>query len=256
MNSFIKPPIPRRIPLAGYNSRRLNQIEIRPEIKPHLEVKAPISIELGSLPLSIGLFGGSALSFLVRSGLPKGLPQTAAMVVGSGLALAGIVNLIVPELLGKKEAAAVSTPSPTAPSAPRGAAAPAGESYVPPTAPALSRVTGRISHPAEFATVDIWPWSSSYPVRVQLENTSNQTVTFELELHAEEEPHPVGDAVTSSIPVQVTLGPGQVSSVDVEMPVSSWNTAVDYIDVVLHARKRRVPGETPQLIDVRSFVIE
>jgi hypothetical protein len=121
---------------------------------------------------------------------------------------------------------------------------------------AFENVTGRISSPADFSTVDVPFYRSSYPVRVQLMNGAQVPVTFELELTAEEDPAPVGGHVTSALPIQVSLGPGQVKDVDVVMPIADWGSFVDYSDVVLTARKRRVPGESAQLLDTRSFVLE
>jgi len=52
-------------------------------------------------------------------------------------------------------------------------------------------------------------------------------VTFELELTAEEDPAPVGAKTFSSLPVQVSLNPGQIKDVDVNMPITSWGSLVD-----------------------------
>lgn len=234
-------------------------IEVRPDIKIEKPTIAPvINIELGGLPLSIGLFLGSGLTFLLRTALPEGWPKTVALVAGSGLAVAGIVNLALP----KAEAAAPpSAPLPGAPQAPGPAPAPlapggAPAPYSPSEAVAFDAVTGRISSPADFTTVDIGPFAKSYPVRVQLHNPSQAPVTFELELTADEDPSPVGSSMVASLPVQVSLGPGQVRDVDVAMPIVTWDTWVDYVDIVLTARKRRAPGESARMLDSRSFVIE
>jgi hypothetical protein len=254
MRSFFeRPPIPRSVALTGtpWRPARIAQgpfVEVRPQI----DVKAPISIELGGLPLSIGLFAGSGLVFLVRTALPGGWPQTAALVGGSALAVAGVVNLVLPKAEAKAPAAA-----PPAPSAPVPGAAPAGPPpFTPSEEHAFQNVTGRIASPADFSTVDIGPFAGSYPVRIQLYNPAQVVVTLELEFSAEEDPEPIGGTVTSSLPVQVTLPAGQVRDVDVNMPISSWGALVDYVDVVLTVRKRRRVGEPASLVDARSFVVE
>lgn len=233
-------------------------VQVSPQVtieKP--TISTPINIELGGLPLSLGLFAGSGVVFLLRSALPKGWPQTAALVGGAALATAGIVNLVLP----KKTAA----PAPAGPAAPTFGPAPApsgagggavgpAPSYKPPIESAFETVTGRISSPADFSTVDIQPWATSYPVRVQLDNRpSSVPVTFELELTAEEDPQPVGKSALSTLPVQVTLNPGEVRDVDLNMPIATWGALQTYVDIVLTARKRRAPGEASQLIDQRSF---
>lgn len=204
------------------------------EVSPDLTVQAPISIELGALPLSIGLLAASGVSFLVKGELPKGWPRGAATIAGVGLALAGAVNLFLP-----KEAA---------PPVPGG--------YRPAQATAFDNVVGRIEQPRETATVDISPFASSYPVRVAVHNPSTEPVTFELVLEARERPSPTGTEVLSSLPVQVALGPNQARDIDVAMPIGSWSAFVDFVEVDLDARKRRLPGDAAFPLDRRFFVVE
>jgi len=238
------------------------------EVKPDITIQSPniapvVNIELGSLPLSIGLFAGSAVLFYMKGQVPEGWPKTVSLLGGAGLAAAGIMNLVAPKLLANESKPAVPTATAPAPLPPAagpvipGGAGPAGpQAYSASNAQAFDNVTGRISTPADFSTVDIWPWSTSYPVRIQLSNASSAPVTFELELTAEEDPAPVGAKTFSSLPVQVSLNPGQIKDVDVNMPITSWGSLVDYVDIMLTARKRRAPGEAAQLVDTRSFVVE
>lgn len=237
-------------------------------VNPNINIESPtiapvLNIELGGLPLSLGLFAGSALSFLLRGQLQDGLPKTAALVVGAGLTVAGIANLILPKVKASDKKAVPGAPA--APAGPAvaptpvtpGSAGPAGpDSYSASNAMAFENVTGRIVSPADFATVDVPFWRSSYPVRVQFLNSASVPVTFELELTAEEDPAPFGSHARTSLPVQVSIPAGQVKDVDVTMPISAWDSLVDYVDVVLTAKKRRVPGETAQMIDFKSFVLE
>lgn len=237
-------------------------IDVRPEIKIESPKIAPvINIELGGLPLSIGLFAGSALSFYMKEHLPEGWPKTAALVVGAGLAAFGITNLMLPKAKASDatKAPGSSPPAPAqmpASSAPGGAAVTSPQAYSASNAMAFENVTGRIVHPGESSTVTIGWFRKSYPVRVQLMNAAQVPVTFELELIAEEDPAPVGQHVVSTLPVQVSIGPGEVKDVDVDMPIADWGTLVDYSDIILTAKKRRVPGEASQLIDMRAFVLE
>jgi hypothetical protein len=233
-------------------------IDVRPDITIESPKIAPvINVELGGLPLSLGLFAGSALAFYLKQQLTKGWPSTAALVAGAGLAALGITNLLIPKAKASETVQTPTSKGPaplpsTSPLAP-GAGSP--QSFSASNAMAFENVTGRIVHPADFSTVNVGWFKKSYPVRVQLMNSSQVPVTFELELTAEEDPAPVGKSVTSSLPVQVSIGAGQVKNVDVSMPIADWGALVVYSDVALTARKRRVPGESAQLIDSRSFVL-
>lgn len=248
-----------RMPMYRPRMAQAPYVQLNPQVtieKP--TISTPINIELGGLPLSLGLFAGSGIVFLLRTALPKGWPQTVALVGGAALAIGGLVNLVLPKKAAAAPApggpAAPSYGPPPAPSAAGGASAGSGPSYKKPIAAAFDDVTGRISSPADFSTVDIAPWASSYPVRVQLDNSKSAVpVTFELELTAEEDPQPVGKSATSVLPVQVTLNPGEVRDVDLNMPIATWGALQTYVDIMLTARKRRAPGEDAQLIDQRSF---
>jgi hypothetical protein len=254
---------------ADFRSRQVPLVRWRPflgqapwvSVNPQVNIEkpsitAPINIELGSLPLSIGFFAASGLAFLLRTALPDGWPQSIALIGGGGLAVAGVVNLVLP----KAQAAAAAPAAPGAPQAPGIPAAPAlGSSPWCPTPAeedAFQRVIGRIVSPANFSTLNISPVASSYPVRVQVQNKSSGPVTFEMELVGEEDPHPFGAEVVSSLPVQVSLGPNQIRDIDVSMPLSSWGALVDYADVRLTANKRRSPGEAAVMLDYKSFVLE
>lgn len=234
------------------------QLEPTVEFKPDVKVQAPISIELGGLPLSLGLFAGSALSFIVKRQLPAGWPQTLATLIGAGLAVGGIWNLMMP-----KAQAATPTVSPgpsqvpttTPPSAPgRAVTAPPG--MPPPEKPAFDQITGRISYPGETETVDIWPTSSTYPIRLQLYNPSPASATFYVEIVATETPHPFGKEATTTFPMQVTVGAGQPRDIDINMPITSWGWTVDHADVDLNVYKRRTPSEDRIKIADRFLVVE
>lgn len=61
-------------PMLGNPSRAaLSQLQLTPtvNVNPNVKVDAPINIELGGLPLSLGLFVGGGLTFLMRTALPE-----------------------------------------------------------------------------------------------------------------------------------------------------------------------------------------
>jgi len=244
-----------RMPMYHPRMAQTPYVQVSPQVtieKP--TISTPINIELGGLPLSLGLFAGSGIVFLLRTALPKGWPQTAALVGGAALAVGGLVNLILPKkAAAPAPAAAPSYGPPPVPSAAGGATGGPAPSYTPPIESAFDGVTGRISSPTDFSTVDIQPWATNYPVRVQLQNPARVPVSFELELTGEEDPQPVGKSATSVLPVQVTLNPGEVRDVDLNMPIATWGALQSYVDIMLTARKRRAPGEAAQLVDQRSF---
>ena len=247
-----------RVPVRSWTPVRLGQpwVEVRPEVT----VQAPVSVKLGlgSLPLSIGFFAGSGVSFIVKNELPKGWPRSLATALGATLAVAGVINLVLPQAEaaeGAKPAAPAPgqlLPPPSSPGQTAGGAAP----YIPPSPQAFGAVTARIVKPADYETIDISPFAGSYPVRVEFSNPGPETVTFDLELEANESPNGSDKEIFSTLPVQVALGPGQVKSVDVAMPIASWDALVDFVDIQLYARKRSGPGGLPALLDYKTFVVE
>lgn len=228
-------------------------VKLSPNINVSPNVSVPINLDLGGLPLSVGLFVGSGAIFLFRTALPEGWAKDLTLALGGLTAAAGVVNLLLPKASAAPTASASTNTPPSAPSGTQVAATPG---FTPSGELAFSNVSGRIISPEDFSTVDVSPWASGYTVRVQLQNNSETAATFELELSSEETPSPVGSPATSSVPVQVTLGSKEIRDIDVEIPLVTWGALVDYIDVILTARKRRAPGESPELIDTRSFVIE
>jgi hypothetical protein len=234
-------------------------LEPRVDFRPDVKVQAPINIELGGLPLSLGLFAGSALSFVVKGQLPAGWPQTVATLLGAGLAVGGIMNLLMPKAHAAAPAGPTTGPSQTPTTTPT--SAPFGGATSPPGMPpadrsAFDQISGRITYPGEGEQIDIWPTSSSYPIRLQLYNPSSAQTTFYVEIVAKEFPHPFGDEVKTTYPLQVTVGAGQTRDIDIAMPITSWGWNVDYSDVDLVVYKRRVPTEDPVRIADRFLVIE
>lgn len=249
---------PRFVPLKPIGTMgQVVSFDPKVEFKPDVKVQAPIQIELGGLPLSIGLFLGSGLAFLVRSQLSPGAPQTVALLAGAGLAVGGITNLLAP----KAQAAAIPTPSSAIPTT----TAPTGPSGAPIAAPpgleasdkyAFDQITGRVSYPAETETIDIWPTSSTYPLTLQLHNAASVPATFYIEIVADETPYPIGSAKRTTYPLQVTIGPGQNRDIPVNMPITAWDWMTGSVDVNLNVYKRRTPDEQPVRIASRYFIVD
>src|SRR3990170_1302466 len=158
-----------RVPVSSWSPSRLGRLaQAWVEVNPDVTVQAPVSVTLGlgSLPLSIGLFAGSGVSFIVKNELPKGWPRSLATALGATLAVAeakpGAPGPLAP----------VAPPS--APGQPAGGAPP----YLPPSPQAFQAVTARIAEPSHGETVDIGPFAGSYPVRVEFQNPAPETVTF------------------------------------------------------------------------------
>jgi len=229
------------------------KVDFRPDIK----VTTPINVELGSLPLSVGLFLGSGLSFLVRPQLPEGWPKTATLAIGAALAVAGITNLVMPKAQASAPGAASSpsaAPTTTAPSSPGGgASAPSGVAVS--DQALFNGISGQVVYPGEGESVNIWALASSYPIRVQLYNPAAAPVTFYLQVVANEAPLPFGNEAKTTYPLQVTVGPGQTRDIDINMPISTWAWNVKYVDVALAVYKQRMAGENPVLIAQRYLVV-
>jgi len=230
---------------------RLGQafVEVKPQV--NVPITAPISIELGGLPLSIGLFAGSASVFLIRTALGEGWLKDVALAAGSLLAVGGVANLLMP-----KKAAAAPTAGPTP--APQGSpGAPVAQApYSASETLAFGNIVGSIVSPLQGTTVNIGAFSSSYPVRAQFYNPTDGPVTFEAEIIAEESPVPFGDKQRSALPIQVSLGPREAKNYDIQMPIAAWGTWVDYTLVLMTLYKRRVTGEALEIMDARQFTVD
>lgn len=246
-----------RMPMSPRRLGQLVALEPKVEFKPDVNVQAPINVELGGLPLSLGLFAGSALSFLVKPQLPGGAAQTIATLIGAALAVGGIMNLMMPKAHATAAPAPAGSGVPTTtPASAPGGAATAIPGVAAAQRSAFDQISGRVSYPGEGEQVDIWPTASSYPIRVQLYNPSGESATFYIEVVATETPHPFGAEATTTLPMQVTVGPGQTRDIDLNMPITSWGWNVDYSDIDLAVFKRRVPNEDKVKIADRFMVVE
>jgi hypothetical protein len=214
------------------------------QINPHVE--APITIELGSLPLSIGLFAGTGISFLVGAQVPSIALVTT--ILGVGLAGFGVINLILP----KKKPGAGQPPAiaPVSPGSTSGALPKTDED-------AFSSVSGEIMAPADYETIDVSPLGQpKIPARLRLSNASGVVANFDLTLDIQEQPHPFGGAVSAQQTMRMSLGAGETKDFDVIIPLSSWDALVDYVDVDVTIRKRRFSGGESALVDSVMFVVE
>jgi hypothetical protein len=238
-------------------------VEVRPQVTIPISapITTPINIDLGSLPLSIGLFAGSGITFLVRSGVPEGWPQAAATVVGSGLALAGVVNLFL-----KKSAPAqpAAPPPPLPPAAgpppppPAGATAAEAPAFTPPSPSAFVGLQFELVSPRpgqEIAHLGWFLTSDRIPVTIRIFNPSPERTTFNLEFEWEEFPSFATFNTSpskSSKSFQVTLGPGEEQNQNFELPIASgsgWTSMA----VALSVYKKRTPTDNRVLIVNSTF---
>lgn len=218
---------------------KLSQIQINPRID------APITIELGSLPLTLGLFAGSGIAFLVGAQVPSIRPFTT--VTGVALAGLGVVNLLLPKQPIQGEQPPMSTVTPGVVSAPL---SPTGEA-------AFEAVEGSIISPGNFETIDVSPFGTpSIPMRVRLSNPSAQHADLDLLVDVHETPQPIGAEVGATQSMRISLGAGETRDFDMAIPINSWDALVDYVDVDVTIRKRRFSGGDGAMLDALMFVVE
>ncbi len=244
-----RPPVLRPIPIAGRwqpapMRQRLSQVEINPNID------APINIGLGTLPVTLGAFIGSGVSFLV-GGQVKSI-RPVATIVGVGLAGFGIVNLFF-----GKSADAATQETEDAVTPPAGVPGEASDPIPPTNEDAFQVLEGRVIYPGEQQEVDLSPTAGGVPIQIRVTNPSSSSVTFDLILEHTEDPHPFGEIWSTETPMRVTMGPGQTRDIDTELPLTQWRAWVDYIDVDVKIMKRRISGgPRERLATDRFFVVE
>lgn len=271
MKTLDRPPVP--IPLAfapgfrppAYRPRLAQPwVEVKPQVtieQPKIEAPINISLGLGGLPLSIGLFAGSGVSFLIRSAVPQGWPQTVATVAGVALALGGVGNLIFPKAPPAPAPAAAPAGPPPPPPPPSGAAAPENKpaGYVPPSVPAFTRVQiemispapdQEISHTGTFFGIG----TPKIPVQLRLYNPTAESVSFNLEFEWDETPSLMGynqSPSHGSKAFQVTLAPNEERNDSFDLPMVVWLS--NATTVALELYKKRTPNENRFLVLSRIF---
>ncbi len=257
-----RPPVARQVPLLGYPHpslagyrplapawrparprRQLAQVEVNPT------VNAPITIELGTLPVTLGAFAASGVSFLVGSQVKS--IKTVTDMIGVGFAGFGIVNLF---LGGSAEASAQETED--AVDGPEGVDAGASNPIEPTNEEAFLALDGRVLYPTEAQEVNLGMTDSAVPIRVRVVNSVSKSVTFDLVLTHTENPN-IGEVLDTVTSMRVTLGPGQTRDIDVDLPLTQWRAWVDYVEVDVLVQKRRIHGGNAQrLATDRFFVVE
>ncbi len=247
MNVFSNPKAPFQVRMMGakfqpalYRPSKLGQIQFSPH------VEAPITIELGSLPLSIGLFAGSGVSFLVGTQVPS--IRMVTTIAGVALAGFGVINLFFPK---KKPGEGVPPPlSPVAPGTTSGPLPPTEEE-------AFAAVTGRVLSPGDYETLDVSPIGTpKIPMRVRLSNGSSVAANFDLTVDVEEQPEPIGSMITAQQTMRIYLAPGETRDFDLVVPINSWDALVDYVEAYVTIRKRRFAGGGMEILASRVFVVE
>lgn len=272
-NGFVQRPMLRPVSLRpqyrpmAYRPRLAQPfIEVKPQVSVPINapISAPINIELGGLPLSIGLFAGAGLAFLIRGGVPDGWPKGVALFTGTGLAIAGIVNLVFP----KK--AAAPAPAPAAPAAPVGPPPPASGAvsddqkaggFTPPSIPAFTRAQIEIVSPAPDQEIAhsgtfLGIGTSKIPVVLRLYNPTDESVTLNLELEWDEFPSVIGynrGSNHGTKAFQVTLAPHEERNEPFPLPIvsSGWTS----LSVALSIYKKRTPEENRFLVINETFSV-
>jgi len=230
-------PIPYQ---QSYRGPEMGQIQINPNIQ------APINIGLGTLPLTIGLFTGSAVSLLMGSQIPT--IRNVTSILALGLAGAGVLNLILP-----KDTPAVGGPVTTTPVTPGQSSGP----IAPSVEEAFSLVSGRILSPGYGDTIDVSPFGTpSVPMRVRLTNDGQADASFDLVISSDEQPEPFGARVTNSQTMRVYIPKGETRDIDVSVGVSSWEALTDYVEVDVVVSKRRIDGGNRENLAGVLFVVE
>jgi hypothetical protein len=243
---------PIKVVPARWQPARLGQfIEVRPQVT----VQSPqIEIGLGTLPLSIGLFAGSGLAFLIRGGLPDGLPKTAALIVGTGLAAFGIFNLVAGKPAPAGAAARKEPPLPAAgPIQPGTVSAPIPMT----TEDTFSAVTARIVSPGDGTVLDVsGVGTPKIPVRVRVENASDQQAVLDLILEIVESPNPVGSGATSRQTMRVVLGGRETRDIDLQAELTTWGVFVDTVKVDLNVGRQRISGGDIEYLDAVRLTVD
>lgn len=224
-----------------YKKPELGQIQINPNIS------APITLGLGSLPLSLGLFAGSGMALVIGSQAPS--LRTLTTIASIGLATLGTLNLLMP----KDAPAPAGPPTTTAvtPGQSSGAIAPTAEE-------AFQAIEGRILSPSYGDTIDVSPIGTpNVPMRVRLINKSpNADASFDLVISSAEQPAPFGAMVTNSQTMRMNIPRGETRDVDVAVGVSSWEALTDYVEVDVTLAKRRIDGGNKENLAGVLFVVE
>lgn len=232
-------------------------VEVKPQVS--VPISAPININLGGLPITVALLAGSGITFLVRSGVPKGWPQNVATIVGAGLALGGVVNMFIPRGQGGGGGAAPAPAGPPPPP-PSGAASPetAPPAFTPPSPQAFSTAQAEVVSPKPDTDVAHVGWfltGDRIPVDMRLYNPSGEAVTFNLEFEWDEFPSALGYNLAqehSSATFQLSLGPGEEQNKRFELPIKSGSKWTS-IAVAMALYKKRSPAENRFLVTNFSF---
>jgi len=270
MRAFDRPPIPKGVPFApGWHPSRRRRVGAGPlvtvtpnvNVNPNVNLNAPVNLSLGNLPLSLGIFAGAGVSFVIASQVPeKGPWKTIALIGGSVLALGGVANLFFgKESLAPNPAASPAGVSPP-PAAPAAQTTDANGNPITsqqvnvPSSSDFDQVTGSIVSPTDTSTIDVSRFSSTYPVQIQLTNPTQNPVSLLLQFSGDETPSPIGSEQTASYSQQVTVQPG-TQNLTIQMPTVTWGFTTTYVDVELSMTKAISAGSQAAQLDAKSFVI-
>ena len=240
------PPAPRPVVLVSryqptaYRPHGMGQlVEVTPQID------APITIELGGLPLSLGFFAGTGVALLIGWQVPKA--RGVASVIAIGLGIAGVVNLLVGGAKGAEAAEQA-----VAPVTPGGVSAPLPDTVE----EAFALVTGRVVSPVAGTVVDAGLGAPTIPVRARVSNPSNSPVTFDLILQIDEQPEGLSTSETTTETTRVQLGAGETRDFDVDFQMVTWDWDVFFARVTVWIGKQRLEGGDVEFLDQSRISVD
>ncbi len=246
MKLLERPPVMRPVRLASPYRPAQHRVRIgQLNIDPNIDINAPVSINLGALPVTIGLFSASAVSFLIGTQVEGSKGVTS--VLGILLAAGGVANIFLGDSL--KDGTAPNAD----PSLPGGGGVDVSPPIIDTPEQVFAALDARVISPAEAAKVDIGFFAGSVPIRVRIDNPSDAPASFDLVLAYKEQPEPTGALLRSSETVRIDIGAGEKRDYDIDLPLNTWGTVTAYIELDLEILKRRTSGGDATRLDSRFF---
>ena len=234
-----------RLPRAHMGRPRWNPglRQLIPDIKPEVQV----DVDLGNVPLAIGFFAGSGVSFIGASQLPKPV-STVLTIAGLGLAAVGAVTLF-----------SAAPAKPPVEGEPGEGDFEGGPGFEIPPVDVFNEIFGEIISPIETETVERGILSEDFQVLALVSNPASEDATFTLQLRITETPFwwPLGnegDPITWLEPQVVSI-PGNTTR-QFTWSSEQRSTGIGiYSNMDVTLEKVRGPGESPVRLYDRFFVL-
>lgn len=239
-----------RMPMASGMAFARPRLAMGEGILPDVKV----DVDLGALPLSLGLFAAGGASFVLGGFMPSEL-QPVTTIAGIGLGIAGIVNLF------KK-----SQERPGEEGQP-GTAHQPGPEFSPSSASDFDRLSGEIASPKEHDEVQASGvfLNPSYTVRAVFRNDSSNEIEFLAELRIREQLYNIvgfawppyntpgeSRSYTQSQFIRISAGKDRVWDF-VLRPAQGLRAA--YLEVDVELVKKRETGDSGVVLGRRFFVV-